>query len=39
MEDVHRLIPCFDGDRDTSFVGIYDGHGGEPSCMHAIMGC
>lgn len=28
MEDVHRLLPCFDGDADTSFVGIYDGHGG-----------
>lgn len=28
MEDVHRLIPCFDGDHGTSFVGIYDGHGG-----------
>lgn len=28
MEDVHRLVPCFDGDAGTSFVGIYDGHGG-----------
>lgn len=28
MEDVYRLLPCFDGDDGTSFVGIYDGHGG-----------
>jgi len=29
MEDVYRVIPVFDGDMDTSFLGVYDGHGGE----------
>ena len=33
MEDVHRLIPAFDGDARTSFVGIYDGHGGAFVCL------
>ncbi|TFJ80616.1 hypothetical protein NSK_008042 [Nannochloropsis salina CCMP1776] len=28
MEDVHRVLPVFDGDACMSFVGIYDGHGG-----------
>lgn len=28
MEDVHRIIPIFDGDASQSFMGIYDGHGG-----------
>jgi serine/threonine protein phosphatase PrpC len=28
MEDVHRIIPLFDGDHNTSFFGVYDGHGG-----------
>lgn len=29
MEDVYRVVPVFDGDKDTSFVAVYDGHGGE----------
>lgn len=29
MEDVHRVVPVFDGDPGMSFMGIYDGHGGE----------
>ncbi len=28
MEDVHRVLPVFDGDENLSFLGIYDGHGG-----------
>ncbi len=28
MEDVHRVIPLFDGKENVAFFGVYDGHGG-----------
>ncbi|CAF1903414.1 hypothetical protein Bca4012_049594 [Brassica carinata] len=28
MEDSHRVAPCSVGSSDTSFFGVYDGHGG-----------
>lgn len=38
MEDVYRVVPEFDGDPHTSFVAVYDGHGGKGMKCFRILG-